>query len=100
MSINGAKIFKTKCSQCHNVSTDGKHGQGPNLHEVWERKAGSSDGFAYSAALKNSGVVWNGETLSEFLLAPKKYIPGSKMMFAGIKKKKERDAVIEYMKTC
>jgi len=98
MSKNGAKIFKTKCSQCHSIDTDGKHGQGPNLHNIWGRLSGSANNYSYSTSMKNSNISWDENSLMDFLLAPKKYIKGTKMVFAGIKKEKERRSLIEYMK--
>lgn len=57
-----------------------------------------AEGYAYSAANKEKGVVWNEQTLFDYLLDPKKYIPGTKMVFAGLKKPGERADLIEYMK--
>ena len=68
----------------------GKHKTGPNLNGLIGRKTGQSQGFSYTDANKNKGIVWKEETLFQYLANPKKYIPGTKMVFAGLKKPQER----------
>jgi cytochrome c len=57
-----------------------------------------ADGYSYSKSNKESGIIWNDDTLFEYLLAPKKYIPGTKMVFAGLKKPADRKNLIAYLK--
>ncbi|XP_071950061.1 cytochrome c-like [Antedon mediterranea] len=94
----GAAIFKQKCTQCHVIDNSGKHKQGPNLKGMYGRKTGQAAGFSYTDANKNKGITWSEETLWEYLYNPKKYIPGTKMVFAGLKKKTERADLIAFLK--
>uniref|UniRef100_A0A914Q430 Cytochrome c domain-containing protein n=1 Tax=Panagrolaimus davidi TaxID=227884 RepID=A0A914Q430_9BILA len=92
----GKKIFKQRCLQCHVVDSTATK-TGPTLNGVIGRKSGTVPGFDYSPANKSKGVVWTRETLFEYLLNLKKYIPGTKMVFAGLKKADERADLIKYI---
>ena len=94
--VKGKKVFK-KCVACHSLQ-EGKNKIGPSLYNLLGRKAGSVEGYKYSKAMKNSGVVWDEESLDKFLTKPRKFIPKTKMSFRGIKKKSLRDDLISFFK--
>ena len=93
----GETLFKKNCAICHTLEA-GKNKIGPSLAGVVGRKAGSVPGFAYSAANKNSGDIWDAQTLDTYLADPRKFMPGTKMVFAGLKNLQDRKALIEYLK--
>ena len=91
------KTVYNKCKACHALKA-GKNKVGPTLHGVFGRKAATVPGFKYSKAMKASGVTWDEETLRAYLKKPRKFIKGTRMAFAGIKKKKQMDNLIAYLK--
>jgi cytochrome c len=93
----GEAVFKRNCAVCHTVEPD-KNKIGPSLFGVVGRKAGSVPGFDYSDANKKSGVTWTEQALDTYLTDPQKFIPGTKMVFAGLKNPEDRKALIAYLK--
>lgn len=91
----GAKVF-LKCKACHDA-TEGKNKVGPTLKGLFGRTAGTVEGYSYSDANKNSGIVWGEDTLKPYLADPKAVIPGTKMTFAGLKKEDEIENIIAYL---
>jgi len=73
-----------KCEICHSLNAGAPAKVGPTLHGVFGRKAGTAPGFPFSDAMKNSGIVWDDETLAKFLRDPKTALPGNRMSFPGI----------------
>ena len=94
---NGEKLFK-KCATCHNYEKGGKNKVGPQLWNIINRQKANVEGFAYSKALAEYGGEWGYEELAEFLYKPKKYIKGTKMNFAGLKKVKDRADIVYFLR--
>lgn len=92
----GKKVFK-KCKACHSLKA-GKKKVGPSLHGIIGRKSAQMKGYKYSKAMKKADLSWDDATLDAYLTKPKKFLKGTKMSFAGLKKKKDRDNVIAYIK--
>ncbi len=97
-AAKGAKVFK-KCKACHTVNKGGKNRVGPNLFGIAGAKAAAVKKFRYSKAMKKSGLTWDDGTLDKFLIKPKKFLKGTKMGFAGLKKDGQRADVIAYLKS-
>ena len=91
----GKKIFK-KCKACHDVK-EGKNKVGPSLYNIVGATAGKVDGFKYSKAMAESGLVWDEANLRAFVTKPKELVPGNRMAFAGLKKEKQIDDLIAYL---
>ncbi len=93
---SGEKIFK-KCAACHSIIKGGKNNIGPALYNVVGRKIGGVSDYKYSKALIEYGKEWNFEELNGFLIKPAKWIKGTKMAYAGLRKESDRASVIKYL---
>ncbi|GJL99404.1 MAG: cytochrome c [Methyloligella sp.] len=96
----GSKVFK-KCKACH-VVDEAKNKAGPHLLNIVGRKAGAAEGYSYSDAVKAKaaeGLVWDEANLAAFLEKPRKFLKGTKMAFGGLRKEKDRNAIIAYFKS-
>ena len=94
---SGAQIFN-RCKICHSLAA-GDNRVGPSLHGLFGRKAGSVPGYDYSAAMRQSGVTWNDDTLAHYLADPNRFVPETRMTFPGISDPSALADLIAYLKT-
>ena len=95
-AVSGEKIFK-KCAACHSINKGGKNKIGPALYNVVGRKVGDISDYKYSKALAAYGKEWTFEELNGFLIKPAKWVKGTKMAYAGLRKEKDRASIIKYL---
>src|SRR5579864_4296890 len=86
----GEQSFK-KCFPCHSIGDGAKNKVGPELNGIDGRHSGTAPNYSYSDANKNSGITWDEATFKEYITDPRAKIPGTKMIFTGIKKENDRD---------
>lgn len=96
-AVSGEKIF-SQCRACHQIGPTAKNAVGPVLNGLFGRKAGTIEGYAYSPANKNSGITWDEATFREYIKDPKAKIPGTKMIYPGLKDEKRIDDLIAFLK--
>lgn len=94
----GQRVFNQQCRACHTVEKGGASVAGPNLHGVFGRKAGTAEGYAFSEAMIKSGIVWDDQTMAEYNRDPKGKVPGTKMVFNGIKQPAQLADLVAYLK--
>ena len=94
--VTGEKVFK-KCAACHSIAKGGKNNIGPALYNVVGRQVGGVSDYKYSKSLSEYGKEWTFEELNGYLIKPAKWIKGTKMAFAGLRKEKDRASVILYL---
>lgn len=93
----GEKVF-VQCRACHQVGESAKNVVGPVLNGLFGRKSGTIEGYNYSDANKSSGITWNETVFAEYIKDPKKKIPGTKMIYAGLKDEKRINDLIAFLK--
>jgi cytochrome c len=94
---DGQRVFN-KCRACHQVGENARNLVGPVLNGLMGRKAGTIEGYQYSEANKNSGIVWDEATFREYIRNPRKKIPNTKMVFAGLSDEKDIENLLAYLK--
>ena len=92
----GKKVFN-KCKSCHIIKVE-QNRLGPHLVKIFGRKSGSIEDYNYSDSIKEANLIWNEETLKGYLSNPRKYLPGNKMAFTGIKDEKQLGDLIDFLK--
>ena len=93
----GEKTFAV-CKACHQIGETAKIGVGPVLNGVLGRRAGTYPGYSYSEANKNSGLTWDEATFREYIRDPKAKVPGTKMIYAGLKDEQKATDLLAYLK--
>jgi cytochrome c len=93
----GEKVF-AQCRACHQVGESAKNAVGPVLNGLFGRKAGTVEGYNYSPANKNSGLTWDEATFREYIQNPRAKIPGTKMVYAGLKDEQRINDLVAYLK--
>jgi cytochrome c len=93
----GEKVFGT-CKLCHQIGENAKNAVGPVLNGIIGRKAGSVAGYSYSDANKNSGLTWDEATFREYIKDPKAKVPGTKMVYAGLKDEQKINDLVAFLK--
>jgi cytochrome c len=93
----GEKVFAV-CKACHQIGENAKNSLGPVLNGVIGRKAGSVEGYSYSTANKESGITWDEATFREYIKDPKAKVPGTKMIYAGLKDEQKTNDLVAFLK--
>jgi cytochrome c len=96
----GQRVFN-QCRACHSIEAGGRNGVGPNLHGIVGRKAGSIEGFRYSANLREragAGLTWDEETLRAYVTNPKAVLPTGSMSFPGLRNEQQLNDLVAFLK--
>ncbi len=97
---SGERVFATQCRACHSIEQGGHNRLGPNLHDVFGRRAGAAPGFRYSRAMRakaEAGLVWDADTLRAYLANPRAVVPGTAMTFVGLRNERQIADLLAYL---
>jgi cytochrome c len=94
----GQRLFNQQCRACHTLEQGGASVAGPNLHGLFGRKAGTAAGYEFSEAMAKSGFVWDETTLADYTRDPKAKVPGTKMVYGGMKQPAQLADLVAYLK--
>jgi cytochrome c len=97
-AARGERLFNQQCKACHAVEKAAASATGPNLHGLFGRKAGTSAGYQSSDAMVKSGIVWDDKTLVEYLKDPKDRVPGTKMVYVGLKQEAQQEDMVAFLR--
>jgi len=98
-AAEGKALFRKKCMTCHTVDKGGANRTGPNLWGIVGRTKAAAQNFRYSKTMKMMGGVWTPHEISSFIAGPRTFVPDTKMVFAGLKKERDRTNILTYLKT-
>lgn len=96
--LRKGRVVYLRCRSCHTMEQDGPHLTGPNLHGLFGAAAGQKEGYAFSDALVEANIVWDADTLDPWIKQPSAYVEGNRMVFAGLPKAEDREALIAYLR--
>jgi len=97
-AARGERLFNQQCKACHAIEKGAASPAGPNLQGLFGRKAGSGAGYQSSDAMVKSGIVWDDKTLVEYLKDPKGRVPGTKMVYVGLKQEAQQEDMVAFLK--
>jgi cytochrome c len=97
-AARGQRLFNQQCHACHTLEQGGQSIAGPNLFGLFGSKAGSAKGYQFSEAMIRSGILWDDKTVADYLRDPKASVPGTKMLYNGVRQPAQLADLVAYLK--
>ena len=94
----GQRLFNQQCRSCHTLEKGGASVAGPNLYGLFGSKAGTAQGYEFSESMLRSGLLWDDKTVADYLRDPKATVPGTKMVYGGMKQAGQLADMVAYLK--